>query len=64
MKTSKPISTISYNSKPYLVKKLNDLKKAGILEFWSFIEHEPESDEIRDEAGKKSISIYIVFRLK
>lgn len=41
--------------------KLNDLKKAGILEFWSFIEHEPESDEIRDEAGKKNhIHLYCV----
>ena len=45
MRTSKPISTISYNSEQFLKQKINDWKKAGIIEFGMWIRHEPESDE-------------------
>ena len=56
MKTSKPISTISFNTIPYLVQKLRELEKAGFIEFWSFIQHKPEDDE----GGKKEhIHVYI-----
>lgn len=47
MKTTKPTSTISYNTPDYLKLKLESLRKARILEFWAFIEHEPEEDEKR-----------------
>lgn len=53
MKTSKPISTISFNTEPFLKGKLRELEKAGIIEFWSYIRHDPEPDEMGDEAGGK-----------
>ncbi len=49
MRTTKPISTISFNTKDFLKLKLNELTKAKILSFWAFIEHKPEDDE----GGKK-----------
>lgn len=49
VKTTKPISTISFNTTEFLRLKLQELTKAGIISFWSFILHEPEDDE----AGKK-----------
>ena len=49
MRTTKPISTISFNSRDYLVLKLRELTKAKRLSFWAIIEHKPEDDE----GGKK-----------
>ena len=45
MKTSKPFSTISYNSADFLQIKLNDLIKRRKIAFYGFIEHLPEEDE-------------------
>lgn len=45
MKTSKPISTISYNSETFLRKKIEYWKSIGIIEFGMWIKHEPEADE-------------------
>lgn len=45
LKTSKPFSTISYNSELFLTEKLNDLENRRIINFWAFIEHIPEKDE-------------------
>lgn len=50
MRTTKPISTISFNTKEYLVQKLRELTKAKRLSFWAVIEHKPEDDE----GGKKT----------
>lgn len=50
MKTTKPISTISYNSTSFLTLKLYELTKAHKIAFWTFIEHQPEDDE----AGNKT----------
>lgn len=56
MRTTKPISTISYNSPAFLELKLNELLKAGRISFWAFIPHAPEDDE----AGLKPHShVYI-----
>lgn len=56
MRTSKAISTISFNSASFLKGKLSELQKSGIISFWCFIEHKPEDDE----GGKKShIHLYI-----
>ena len=49
MKTSKPISTISYNTDSYLILKLNELVEAKVIEFWCYMSHKAEDDE----AGKK-----------
>ena len=49
MRTTKPISTISFNTPAFLKLKLNELLKAGRLSFWAFIVHKPEDDE----GGKK-----------
>lgn len=56
MRTTKPISTISFNSPAYLRLKLDELLSAGRISFWAFIKHLPEDDE----AGKKDhIHVYI-----
>lgn len=49
MRTTKPISTISFNSPSYLKLKLDELLNAGRISFWAFIVHKPEDDE----GGKK-----------
>lgn len=56
MRTTKPISTISYNTPAFLELKLNELITSGKIQFWAFIKHKPEDDE----AGKKEhIHVYI-----
>lgn len=50
MRTSKPISTISFNTKEFLLFKLNELLRNKIISKWYFIEHLPEDDE----GGKKT----------
>lgn len=58
MKTTKPISTISYNTEAFFELKMNELLKAGIISFYAFIKHEGESDdEVRD--AKDHIHAYI-----
>lgn len=49
VKTTLPISTISFNSIEFLLVKLEELRAAKIISFWSFIHHLPEDDE----GGKK-----------
>lgn len=49
MKTRLPVSTISFNTEPYLRLKLEELRKARILSEWYFIRHKGEDDE----AGKR-----------
>lgn len=48
MRTTKPISTISYNSPEFLAIKLEELRKAKIISFWVFIKHKAEEDEKKD----------------
>lgn len=47
MQTAKPISTISYNTEPFLVQTLNALVKAKRIDFWAYIHHFPEDDEVK-----------------
>lgn len=49
MRTTKPISTISFNTPEYLKQKLTELQKSGRISFWAYISHKPEDDE----GGKK-----------
>lgn len=56
MRTTKPISTISFNSPDFLAIKLTELTQSKIISFWSFVPHLPEDDE----GGKKNhIHLYI-----
>lgn len=45
MRTSKPISTISYNTADFLKAKLENWKSQGLIEFAMWIRHDPEEDE-------------------
>lgn len=45
MKTSKPFSTISYNSVNFLTSKLTDLVSRRVIAFFAFVEHQAEEDE-------------------
>lgn len=47
MRTSRPFSTISYNSTVFLETKLRELLNRNVLDFWVFIEHFPEDDETK-----------------
>lgn len=49
VKTTLPISTISFNSVEFLALKLEELRNAKIISFWAFIHHKAEDDE----GGKK-----------
>lgn len=44
MKTSKPISTISYNTESFLRNKIYEWKRAGIISFGMWILHQPDVD--------------------
>lgn len=44
MKTSKPISTISYNSPDFLRNKINEWKSKGFIEYGMWIKHLPDED--------------------
>lgn len=54
MRTTKPISTISYNTPAFLRLKLDELRKAKKITFWAYILHKPEKDE-----GKAHAHVYI-----
>lgn len=45
MKTSKPFSTISYNSPSFLSDTLNKAVTERLIDFWAWVEHLPEEDE-------------------
>lgn len=53
MNTSKPISTISYNTPKYLEQRLNELVNQHIVAYWMYIKHDGEEDE------KDHIHLYI-----
>lgn len=48
MKTSKPFSTISYNTADFLDAKLLDLVKRRKIDFYAFVHHLPEVDEKKE----------------
>lgn len=48
MKTSKPLSTISYNTEKFLFSKLNDLIRAKQITCWFAVKHQPEEDEKKE----------------
>lgn len=48
MRTSKPFSTISYNSSDFLRVKLDDLVKRRKIAFFAWVLHHPEEDEKKE----------------
>lgn len=54
MKTTKPLSSISWNSRQFLVDRLEELRKAHLIAFWVLIQHQAEDDE-----KKKHIHFYV-----
>ena len=59
MKTSKPISTISYNSEEYLKSKLDYLVKNNTVEFWFYVKHLGEYDKETNMQDKDHMHLYI-----
>lgn len=56
MNTQKPISTISWNTEPFLVALLSSLLASHKIDYWEFIHHQAEDDE----GGKKDhFHVYI-----
>lgn len=48
MKTKKPISTISYNTRPFLESLLGKLVESRTIANWYAVHHQPEADELKD----------------
>lgn len=48
MKTSKPFSTISYNSPDFLNQKLGELVARRQIDFYAWVLHYPEEDETKE----------------
>lgn len=59
MNTSKPISSISYNSESFLLSTLKSLQQKNIIEFYMYIKHTGEID-IFGEREKDHIHLFIV----
>lgn len=57
MKTRLPFSTISFNTEPYLILKLTELRNAKILSDWFFIPHKAEDDECK---GKEHFHVFMI----
>ncbi len=56
MRTSKPLSTISYNTDGFLNIRLNEFMQNHIISEWYYIRHLPEDDE---GGGKEHIHLYV-----
>lgn len=59
MNTGKVISTISFNTEPFLQTVLDDLIKADIIEFYAYIRHTAEPEETKDEVLKDHLHIFL-----
>ena len=59
MQTSKPISTISYNSLPFLRATLDHLLVSNFIDYWMFIPHSGENDGF-GEIEKDHIHLYLI----
>lgn len=59
MLTSRPFSTISYNSQEQLLSVLEHLLKRRIINEWYFIHHDGEIDFYTNEREKDHFHVYI-----
>lgn len=60
MATSKPISTISYNTLDFLVPRLESLVAGEILQAWFFIPHQAETHKDDEVKGKPHIHLLLM----
>lgn len=60
MATSKPISTISYNTLDFLVPRLESLVAGEILQAWFFIPHNAETHKDDEVKGKAHIHLLLM----
>lgn len=60
MATSKPISSISYNTEDFLVSKLDSLMEAGVISFWAYIHHNGENKLDDEAAGKDHLHLLLI----
>lgn len=60
MATSKPISSISYNTEDFLKARLEYLTKNGVISFWSYIHHNGESKLEDEAAGKDHFHLLLI----
>lgn len=44
MRVTKPISSISYNTEPFLIQKLDFCLKLGLISYYEFIKHNGDTD--------------------
>lgn len=59
MNTSKPISTISYNSLAFLKNTLDSLVKQKVISFYMFIPHHGEYDEVTNIVDKDHTHVWV-----
>lgn len=55
MRSSKPFSTVSYNTPVFLNDRLHELLAKRVIDFFAFVEHYPEEDE-----KKSHIHLYLI----
>lgn len=48
MRTSNPVSCITWNTTEFLKEKLNELLNKNVIEYWCFMKHHAEEDEKKD----------------
>lgn len=60
MATSKPISSISYNTEEYLKNKLQKFVEAGVASFWAYIRHNGEEKQDDEAMGKDHWHVLII----
>lgn len=61
VRTKKPLSTISYNSVPFLEAKISELYKFGIITFACWISHYGELNLSTNNRDKNHIHLYLEF---
>lgn len=52
-----PISTISYNTEQFLIKELNKMIDERIIDFYAFIYHFPEGEELGEKKAHRHLYV-------
>lgn len=57
MNTRCPISTISYNTEQFLIKELNKMIGEGVIDFYAFIYHFAEGEELGEKMNHRHLYV-------